>query len=519
MLPEDLRTAYSRAGAWGGETLPQRLASVVARERDRVAIVDGSAAITFEHLGGLVERAAAFLEAAGVRPGETVTWQLPGWWEAAVVHHAILRLGAVPNPVLPTIGEAGLRAVLTQVRPRCLIAPATFRGADLGDRARALAAEHDVPLVLTTRGGTLDPAFARPAAPGAPVPSDPSAIALILMTSGTTGAPKGVLHTHDGLLCEVDSFPVIHGLTTADRYLGGAPVTHIAGLAYGLLAPAALGTSTVLLERWDPRAAIVAIVEAGATFQTGPPTLLQTLAEARGRADTSGFRLFSTGGARIDAAAVAEAGRALGCVVKRAYGSTEIPTLTASALDDDEETRLRTDGRPIGLGEVRIVGANGEALTAGDEGEIWGRAPEMLFAYAPEDAAPFAADGWFRTGDLGVLDGSGRLRVTGRIKDVIIRGGENVSAQALELLLGEHPLVDAVAVIGVRDDRLGERVCACVVTRDARLTLADLTTFLAARGAAKHTWPERLELLPSLPRTESGKVRKDELRARFATAS
>jgi cyclohexanecarboxylate-CoA ligase len=285
---------------------------------------------------------------------------------------------------------------------------------------------------------------------------------------------------------------------------------------YGALTPFVLGTSTVLLQRWDPERALDAIERERATFMTGPPTFLQTLAAAHAAHDTSSFRLFSTGGASIPTDAVRDAGARLGCEVKRAYGSTEVPTLTATRFDDPPAERIETDGRVIGDGEIRIVGDDGTDAPAGMSGEIWARAPEMFDGYRDPALDDFAPGGWFRTGDLGALDERGYLRVTGRLADVIIRGGENISAKELEDLLVQHPAITDAAIVGMPDDRLGERVCAFVQTRGgAAVTLQELTAFLRSRGLATHKLPERVEVRNELPKTESGKVRKNELRAQL----
>jgi len=511
VLPHDVQERYRRSGAWGPETLVSRLDAVCARAPDRIALIDGDTHLTFAEFAARVGRIAGHLRASGVQPGDVVSWQLPNRWEAAVVHHAALRAGAIPNPLNPTLRALELRHIVAEARPRVFVTPAGYRGFDHLGLTRKLAAELSIPTVIGVGGGglALEDLLAEPVE--APEPSArPADLALLLYTSGTTSAPKGVLHTHRSLLCEIDSFALIHRLTPDDRYLCGPPVSHIAGLAYGLLAPFALGTSTVLLDRWEPSRALASIAQHRITFMTGPPTFLQTLADdpAVAGTDLSSFRLFSTGGASIHTAAVRRAGERLRCVVKRAYGSTEVPTLTAGLLDDDEVTRLETDGRAIGDAEIRIV-----------DGEIWARAPEMLVGYrnAALDPEVFADDGWFRTGDLGRIDEGGRLRVTGRLKDIIIRGGENISALELETLLAEHPGVSEVAVAGYPDERLGERVCAFVVPRAGHaFAFDDMIEHMRARAIATHKLPERLELRTELPKNANGKVLKDELRASLA---
>jgi cyclohexanecarboxylate-CoA ligase len=281
--------------------------------------------------------------------------------------------------------------------------------------------------------------------------------------------------------------------------------------------PFALGTRTALLDRWDAGRALELIERERATFQTGAPTFLQTLADHPDvpRRDLSTFRLFSTGGANIPTEPIRAAEARLGCTVKRAYGSTEVPTLTATAFDDPDDQRLGTDGALIGAAEMRIVGASGADVDAGEEGEIWARAPEVFIGYRNPslDGEAFDSEGWFRTGDLGRVDGEGYLRVTGRLKDVIIRGGENVSVKEIEDLLSEHPAVADVAVVGMPDPLLGERVCAFVATRRGQtLGFDEMVSYLEGREIARQKIPERLEVRAQLPKTASGKVHKNYLR-------
>jgi len=508
--PPEIAAGYRAAGWWRAETLPARLRAVCGALGERVALVDGGLQLSYADFASLVERVAGHLATLGVQPGDVVSWQLPGWWEAAVLHHAALRIGAVPNPLNPIFRGRELRFVLEEAQPRVLVVPASFRGFDHADLATELLREmRSLTHVITVRGsaarclefGALvdEPPLSEPP----PEPHDASAIALLLYTSGTTSDPKGVLHSHETLLYEIRSLQEIHTLTPDDRYLCGSPVAHIAGLVYGVLMPFALGTSTAFMERWDPAAAAELIEREHITFQTGAPAFLLTLAEARGDRDLSSFRLFSTGGASIPTDLVREAGERIGCVVKRAYGSTEVPTLTATRFEDPDDVRIGTDGAPIGPAEMRIV-----------EGEIHARSPEMFLGYrnaALNDC--FDADGWFRTGDLGAVDDNGNLRVTGRLKDIIIRGGENISAKEIEDLLAGHPAVAEVAVVGVPDPVLGERACAVVVPRDgATFTFDEMVSYLSSREIATQKLPERLEIRPSLPRTESGKVQKALLR-------
>ena len=521
---DEIAGFYRAQGAWKRETLPARFASVCGVAPRRLALIDGSTRLTFADVSERVERVAGHLAALGIGPGDVVSWQLPNWWEAAVLHHAALRIGALPNPLNPIFRGRELRFVLGQVRPALLVVPQRFRRFDHAALARTLADEGLVERVAVARGETdgaasVDAWLDEPPANTVPEPLQrASAPALLLYTSGTTSNPKGVLHSHETLLYELDSLRDVHRITGDDCYLGGSPVTHIAGLVYGLLMPFALGTRTALLDRWDPGRALELIESERATFQTGAPTFLQTLADHpdAARRDLSSFRLFSTGGANIPTEPIRAAEERLGCTVKRAYGSTEVPTLTATAFDDPDDVRLDTDGRAIGAAEMRIVGPDGQDVPAGTEGEILARSPEVFIGYRDPslDAEAFDDEGWFRTGDLGRVDADGYLRVTGRLKDVIIRGGENISVKEIEDLLAEHPSVADVAVVGMPDPLLGERACAFVATRrGAAFGFDEMVAYLDGREIARQKIPERLVVRARLPKTASGKVMKTALRA------
>lgn len=511
---------YPAAGLWTRETLAERFERVVAERAGLAAISEGGRRFTYREVAGLVGSLAGRLAGLGVRPGDVVSWQLPNWWEAVVVHHAALRIGAIPNPLNPIFRARELRFVLAEARPRVLVVPRRFRGHDYaGTALRVREAAPSLEHVVSVRGEVAGCLSFEDLASGtgdAPLAGAAADVALLMYTSGTSGDPKGVQHSHQTLLYEIESLRDVHRITPDDRYLGGSPVAHVAGLVYGVLMPFALGTRTAFLARWDPGRALELIERERATFGTGAPTFLKTLAEHPdvARRDLGSFRLFSTGGATISAEMVRAAGNRLGCVVKRAYGSTEAPTLTATSLDDPEDARVETDGRAIGAAEVRIVRPDGALAPGGEEGEIRARSPEVFLGYRnPElDAGCFTEDGWYRTGDLGSLDAGGYLRVSGRIADIIIRGGENLSAKEIEDLLGEHPAVLEAAVVGVPDPVLGERACAFVVPRRGRtFTFREMVAFLASREIARQKIPERLEVRSRLPRTASGKVRKQDL--------
>lgn len=525
---------YRRDGHWGAASLGDRFAVTCARRGYAEAVVDGDHRLSFAEWERLSARAALGLLALGVAPGDVVAYQLPNWWEAAVFFLAAARIGAVVNPLLPIFRARELHFALGQSGAAVLIIPGQYRGCNYPALIDGLRA--DLPRlreVLVARAAPPPPMRALDAFLATPwerapqtadrvvTAVDADALLMLMYTSGTTAEPKGVLHTHNTLLAEVQSLARIHALTARDRTLMPSPLTHISGVIHAILAPALLGTSAVLMERWDAGCALALIARERVTYMVGAPTFLQDLADHpdRHRSDVSSLRLFSCGGAEVSAELIRRARSALGCVAKRVYGSTEFPTITTTDAADAASMGIETEGRPIAPAEVRIVDADGRAVPAGAAGEIQARGPECCVGYSEpslNDEA-FTADGWFRTGDLGTLDAHDYLRVTGRLKDIIIRKGEKFSARELEERIARHPAVAEVAVLALPDPRTGERACA-VVTLRARttLTLDELTDFLRAEGLAAQKLPEQLEVVAEMPRTDSGKVHRASLKTRFS---
>lgn len=516
--------AWRACGAWRDETLWEALAATVARASACTALIEDAQRLDFATLAARAERLAAGLAARGVVAGDVVAFQLPNWWETVVVFFAAARLGATAQPVLPIAGASELRFMLRQSGARALFVPGRWRDADhraLLETVRAdLPALAHVVVVRDAPSAGTEPweaVFAGGATPPA-APHDAEAVALLAYTSGTTAEPKGVLHTHATLLAEAHSLVPVHGLGPGDVTLMPSPLTHVSGIVHAMLVPAALGTAAVLMPRWDPGRALALIAAEHVTYMVGAPTFLRDLAShpALAQTDVTRFRLFSCGGADVDAALVADAAARLGCVAKRVYGSTEFPTITTTGPDDPPARRIDSDGRPIGAAEVRVVDDDGAPVAPGVEGEILAVGPECFLGYLDPaaNADAFTADAWFRTGDLGVVDVAGFLRITGRKKDILIRKGENVSAREVEEMLVTHPAVAEVAVVGVPDAAAGELIGAAVRLRPGATppTLDDLAAHLLARGLSKRKLPERLAIVDAFPRTASGKIVKRALR-------
>ena len=522
-----LAATYRARREWRGETLWHVFAETAQRHAERVALVDESTRLSFAALAQRAERCAAALAALGVAPGDAIAVHLPNWWETVVALLATARLGAVAVPV-PVIARAReLRFMLRGSGARVLLLPGVLRGHDHHATLAALRDElPDLAHVVTVRsaaGADMRTWEDLPAGPAPPPAHDADAIALLMFTSGSTADPKGVLHSHETLLAEARSLGPAHGIGPADVVLMPSPLTHISGLLHAVLIPAVHGSRAVLLERWDPGAALPLIARERVTYMVGAPTFLRDLAHhpALATTDVTSFRLFSCGGADVDPTLIRDAAARLRCVAKRAYGSTEFPTVTTTGPDDPPAQCSDSDGRPIGAAEVRVVDEAERPVPAGVEGEILARGPELFLGYhdAALSAEAFTDDDWFRTGDLGVLDAAGYLRITGRRKDIIIRKGENISAREVEDAIATHPAVAEVAVVGLPEPAAGEIACAVVRLRPgaAPPSLAALVAHLRAEGLSTRKLPERLEIVEDFPRAASGKIVKRALRERFTS--
>lgn len=523
----DRVAAYDATGLWEGTRIDSHLRTAAARHPDRPALVDRAGRWTYGALDREVDRWAAALRRHGVGPGDVVSWQLPNWSEAVVLHQATLRLGAVSNPIIPIYRHSEVTFILRQARSEIFFAPATFRGFDFPAMVGEIRGElPDLATVVVVGdqapAGTIDLdeflATAEPAASAGAPSSDADAVALLLYTSGTTSSPKGALHTHNTLDYENRSMIEFFDLSDVDVVFMPSPVTHITGVLYGLQLPFMIGGSVVLLDVWEPGVGLELIERHGCTFTVAATPFLHGLAHHPTLTPeaTRSLRTFACGGADVPPELVRRATDDLGCVVSRVYGSTEFPTATSSNLSDPPVKRAHSDGRAIGAAQVSVVDDDGLPVPAGEAGHLLVRGPELFLGYLDEslDAEAFTPDGWFRTGDRAVVDNEGYLEITGRQKDIIVRGGENISAKEIEDHLFEHPKVADVAVVAVADPVLMERACAVVVPQPgAEIELDELTSWLVEHHRiAMQKLPERLHLVDELPRTASGKVQKFKLR-------
>ncbi len=497
-------------GPWDVPTLDALLRT--APERVGPAVVDGDRRIAAAELEAIVAGLAGGLRRLGVRRGDVVAWQLPNWWEALALYRACWRCGAVAAPVHHQAGASEVDHVVAELEPSlCLSSPSLPLAAHRGRLA---------PEALAVRGPGDRLAELASGPPMVASPSRPSDLAVVVFTSGSTGRPKAVLHTQRALAHKALTMTRVHGLGAADAVLMPAPMAHVSGLLNGVLVPGAAGMRAVLMERWDAERGLALIESERISFMIGPPALFTGLMELPGfeRRKVASMRVVSCGMLGVSPAFVEAAGDALGAVVKRSYGSTEAPTVSTCTNEDPPARRRDTDGRAVGAAELRVVDpVSGRRRAPGEPGEVWIRGPELFAGYAdPRDTADAVRRGWFRSGDLGVMDPEGWLTITGRLKDLIIRGGENISSAEVERALELHPEVAQAAVVGAPDARLGERVAAFVVVRSP-VSLDECRRWFAELGVARFKTPEVVVQVDELPLLAAGKPDRSALRARAAS--
>lgn len=512
--------------AWANRLSDASLTGEAQRQGDAVVITDPRRSITYAELERDVAAFAGALREIGVERGDAVAWQLPNWIEGVVVHLAIIRLGAVSTPIVPIYRATEVGFVLRQSKAKAIVVADTFRNFDYP----AMLAEirDDLPdlaqvVVVGTPTIEGDVGFDQTlgAAPAEPEPArEPDDAILLLYTSGTTAAPKGAIHTHNTLEYELQSIVDLYDLTGADSIFMPTPITHVSGILYGIHLLTEIGGRAVFLDIWSPTRAIELLEEHRLTFMAGATPFLHGIINHPDfeKHDLSALRVYPCGGADVTPALMTQAREALDCVVARMYGSTEMPSLTCCGTEDPVEKWATTDGRLLAGAEMRLVDDEEAEVPTGTVGEILARGPELFVGYLDSDAneAAFIDGGWFKTGDLGFVDADGYLTITGRKKDIILRGGENISAKEIEEYLVEHPKVAEVAAVGMPDPIMVEKVCVYVVpAANSGIELSELVDFLRAHRVANQKLPERLELIDELPRTASGKVKKFVLRERI----
>jgi acyl-CoA synthetase (AMP-forming)/AMP-acid ligase II len=514
-----------RDGWWTDGTLADDLRRAAAETPDRVLVVDGDVRLDARALHAQAKALARGL-LSRMPAGSVVSFMLPNWHEAAVLYHAITLAGMVAHPVLPSLRDHELLFQLRDIDSRMVLIPSEFRRHDYAAMLSRVVAQMDAPpTVYVARGEPgAHGAYAELFEPDshAPLPGlDPDAVRMVMYTSGTTGRAKGVLHTHNTLHALMRQIGRHWRVSSGDVFLVPSPISHIGGSIYAFEAPAMLGTTAVLMDRWEPQAALALAAREGCTHMAGAtPFLEQLLAEAKAAGEQwPSLKVFVCGGASVPPSLVRAAALHFpNAAVTRVYGSTEVPVTTVGCPDrSDLGHAADTDGRP-GIATVRLVPA-GQATAGEGEGEIRVRGPQMTVGYlhAEDEESAFDEHGYYCSGDIGRWVDGDYLVVSGRSKDIIIRHGENIAPKEIEDMLLEHPQIAEVAIVGVPDARTGERTCAVIVPRAGEAPdVASLAAFLSARGVAKFKFPEEAVAWEALPKNDAGKVLKHSIRASLA---
>ena len=520
------RDHFREAGYWLDKTVDQLLTEAAASTPGKVAVVadradrDQARLFTYRELEDLAERAASSLRKLGLGPGDVVTVQLPNWWEFVVAAFACSKIGAIMNPVMPILRERELLYILSFCEAKVFIVPKVYRGFNYSAMAEGMRGELPYLKHLIVVDGESDSSFERALLATEPAGKStdprPDDMSVLMFTSGTTGEPKGVIHTSNSLIGCTKALTERFGLDASDVLLVASPVGHMTGYAAIVLLSVYLGGTMVLQDVWEPKHGVSLMAREGVTYTAASTPFLSDICDVvkAGAPSPASLRSFLCGGAPIPSVLIERAASELGIKVCSLWGMTEVLAATLTEPSRASDKSPTTDGRPLEGMEVRIVDFDGKPVPTGQSGRLLVRGCQMFTGYYKKsELKTFDAEGWFDSGDLAYMDGEGYIRISGRVKDVLIRGGENVPVVEIENLLYKHPAVAAVAVVGYPDARLGERGCAFIVPKPgSTIDLPTMQAYLAECKMAKQFWPERVELVADLPRTASGKIQKFKLK-------
>ncbi len=528
------RAASIAQGLWHDKTINTELDACLAACPDKLALTAVQAEsgavrrFSYRELATMADRVAVGLSRLGVGKNDIVACQLPNWWQFTVTYLACSRIGAVMNPLMHIFRERELSFMLKHGEAKVVIVPKLFRGFDFEAMVTALRPTLPDLQHVVVVGGSGDNSFEKLLSdPSWEAAADASAILTgnrpgpddvtqLIYTSGTTGEPKGVMHTANTTMANIIPYAQRLKLDAEDVVLMASPMAHQTGFMYGLMMPILLKANAVLLDIWEPLKAIDLIRTEGATFTMASTPFLTDLAKnvAESGKTVPTLRTFLCAGAPIPGPLVEQARSVLGSKIVSAWGMTENGAVTLIELDDPDERAVNTDGHPLPGVELKIVDTDGSTLPAGQAGKLLLRSCSNFGGYLKRPHLNGTdADGWFDTGDLATLDAKGYVRITGRSKDVIIRGGENIPVVEIESLLYRHPGISMAAVVAYPDERLGERACAIVVLKPGqKMTLDDMVAYFKEQKIAIQYIPERLIVRDAIPSTPSGKMQKFKLR-------
>ncbi|ELE4888718.1 medium-chain fatty-acid--CoA ligase [Escherichia coli] len=524
---EQRRAAYRQQGLWGDASLADYWQQTARAMPDKIAVVDNhGASYTYSALDHAASCLANWMLAKGIESGDRIAFQLPGWCEFTVIYLACLKIGAVSVPLLPSWREAELVWVLNKCQAKMFFAPTLFKQTRPVDLILPL--QNQLPqlqqivgvdkLAPATSSLSLSQIIADNTSLTTAITIHGDELAAVLFTSGTEGLPKGVMLTHNNILASERAYCVRLNLTWQDVFMMPAPLGHATGFLHGVTAPFLIGARSVLLDIFTPDACLALLEQQRCTCMLGATPFVYDLLNVLEKqpADLSALRFFLCGGTTIPKKVAREC-QQLGIKLLSVYGSTESSPHAVVNLDDPLSRFMHTDGYAAAGVEIKVVDDARKTLPPGCEGEEASRGPNVFMGYFDEPeltARALDEEGWYYSGDLCRMDEAGYIKITGRKKDIIVRGGENISSREVEDILLQHPKIHDACVVAMPDERLGERSCAYVVLKAPHhsLSLEEVVAFFSRKRVAKYKYPEHIVVIEKLPRTASGKIQKFLLR-------
>ena len=524
---EQRRAAYRQQGLWGDASLADYWQQTARAMPDKIAVVDNhGASYTYSALDHAASCLANWMLAKGIESGDRIAFQLPGWCEFTVIYLACLKIGAVSVPLLPSWREAELVWVLNKCQAKMFFAPTLFKQTRPVDLILPL--QNQLPqlqqivgvdkLAPATSSLSLSQIIADNTPLTTAITTHGDELAAVLFTSGTEGLPKGVMLTHNNILASERAYCARLNLTWQDVFMMPAPLGHATGFLHGVTAPFLIGARSVLLDIFTPDACLALLEQQRCSCMLGATPFVYDLLNVLEKqpADLSALRFFLCGGTTIPKKVAREC-QQLGIKLLSVYGSTESSPHAVVNLDDPLSRFMHTDGYAAAGVEIKVVDDARKTLPPGCEGEEASRGPNVFMGYFDEPeltARTLDEEGWYYSGDLCRMDEAGYIKITGRKKDIIVRGGENISSREVEDILLQHPKIHDACVVAMPDERLGERSCAYVVLKAPHhsLSLEEVVAFFSRKRVAKYKYPEHIVVIEKLPRTASGKIQKFLLR-------
>ena len=524
---EQRRAAYRQQGLWGDASLADYWQQTARAMPDKIAVVDNhGASYTYSALDHAASCLANWMLAKGIESGDRIAFQLPGWCEFTVIYLACLKIGAVSVPLLPSWREAELVWVLNKCQAKMFFAPTLFKQTRPVDLILPL--QNQLPqlqqivgvdkLAPATSALSLSQIIADNTPLTTAITVHGDELAAVLFTSGTEGLPKGVMLTHNNILASERAYCARLNLTWQDVFMMPAPLGHATGFLHGVTAPFLIGARSVLLDIFTPDACLALLEQQRCTCMLGATPFVYDLLNLLEKqpADLSALRFFLCGGTTIPKKVAREC-QQRGIKLLSVYGSTESSPHAVVNLDDPLSRFMHTDGYAAAGVEIKVVDDARKTLPPGCEGEEASRGPNVFMGYFDEPeltARALDEEGWYYSGDLCRMDEAGYIKITGRKKDIIVRGGENISSREVEDILLQHPKIHDACVVAMPDERLGERSCAYVVLKAPHhsLSLEEVVAFFSRKRIAKYKYPEHIVVIEKLPRTASGKIQKFLLR-------